>query len=441
MNTKIKSFILLLSFLIVLAMNITVLGVKKKSISPSIPQKLTIAKVSTSEVYLKWKTASGAAGYIIYRGSPNNSKYVKIKKISKTTFKDVNLKSGVSYWYYVKAYNSHGISRASNRLKAVPKKTVPKPASKIVLGYATSYHNRDVASYHSLVTNVSIINQMVTATYITNSSGQLSGTAPVDQIAYANKNNIKTMAMVSNNFDGKIARAVLGDPVNRNNLINNILLSIKANHYRGVNIDIEGIYASDRKNFSTFVKDLYNELHPQGFVVSIAVPAKTVDNPKNSWNGAFDYIQLSTYADSIVLMTYDQHSPGGEPGPVASIVWVKAVMNYAITAIPKNKLLLGVAAYGYDWSSIGTKAYSIHGINNLASKYKVKIEWDTISQSPYFKYTDQDGINHTVWFENSTSLGTKLDLMNNLNLSGIALWRLGLENPSFWTTIKTKLKK
>jgi Predicted glycosyl hydrolase len=98
-------------------------------------------------------------------------------------------------------------------------------------------------------------------------------------------------------------------------------------------------------------------------------------------------------------------------------------------------------AYGYDWSSNGTKAYGISGIYNLASTYRAIIKWDSVSQSPYFTYTDASGISHTVWFENAQSLNYKLDLVNSYNLSGIAIWRLGLENADYWTNIKMKFNR
>ena len=97
-------------------------------------------------------------------------------------------------------------------------------------------------------------------------------------------------------------------------------------------------------------------------------------------------LHLLNYSDQIVLMTYDEHYPGGTPGAIASIGWVENVIKYAVTVIPKEKLLLGTAAYGYDWSSNGTKAYSISGIYNLASTYGAVIKWDSVSQSPYFTY-------------------------------------------------------
>ncbi len=292
-----------------------------------------------------------------------------------------------------------------------------------------------------MANNSTVINEIATATYTTDGLGNITGSIPTNQINYANSNGIKTYAMIGNNFDGNIAKTLLENPTNRQNLINNILTQLKANSYKGVNVDIEGIFYYDRSYYTTFLKELYSTLKPQGFTVTVSIPAKTYDSPTNSWSGAFDYVAIANYVDKVALMTYDEHYPGGTPGPVASIAWVQNVVNYAVTVIPKEKILLGTAAYGYDWSVNGTKAYGINGIYNLASTYGAQIQWDSVSKCPYFKYTDVNGIQHEVWFENGASLNYKLDIVNNSGVAGIAIWRLGLENTDYWTSIKTKFNK
>lgn len=418
----------------------TLAAVKKKALIPAIPQKLYITKLTVSEVDLKWNPISRASGYKIYRRISSSTKYVQVGNTSKASFKNIGLKSSTSYIYYVKAYNSHGISLPSKQVKAVIKKTATKAISKVVLGYATSYYIGDLSSYKSIVNNSTNLNQVITATFSATTSGAIYGSVPENQVEYANNNNIKVMAMVSNNFNGVTAKSILESSNNSQNLINNIISSLKMYNYKGVNIDFEGLLPSDRDYYSAFIKNLYNTLHPKGYIVSVAVPAKTTDNKSNTWSGAYDYSQIGKYSDSVILMAYDEHSPCDGPGPVASINWVQSVSNYALTTIPRNKIILGVAAYGYDWSKNGTKAYSIYGINALIAKYKITAKFDAKSKSPYFEYTDNNGVLHTVWYENSASLGYKLDIANNSNLSGIAIWRLGLETTDFWVAINTKFK-
>ncbi len=316
----------------------------------------------------------------------------------------------------------------------------PTRAAKSVLGYTTYYYAGDKSSYNSMVNNKDSITEISTATHITDGYGNITGILPSEQISYANSIGINPTLLVGNNFSGEVAKTLLESSANRSKFITNLINILKANNYKGVNIDLEGIYSTNRNNYTTFLSEIYSVLKPQGYTVSVAVPAKTTDNPNYTWNYAYDYAGISNYADYIVLMTYDEHYPGGTPGPVASIGWVTNVIKYATTVIPKEKIYLGLAAYGYDWSINGTKAYSINGCYNLAANNGAAILWDNTSKCPYFTYNDTNGVYHTVWFENSMSIEPKLDLVNQYNLAGIGIWRLGLENSDYWSIINAKIR-
>jgi Predicted glycosyl hydrolase len=327
-------------------------------------------------------------------------------------------------------------------LTATPTPTPTSTTSaKKVLGFTTYYYTGDKSSYNSIVSNVNTLDEIITATHITDGLGNITGTVPVDQLTYANSNNINTILMIGNNFDGSIAKTLLENPNNRKVFIQNLMVILKANGYKGVNIDLEGVYYYDRSYYTQFLSEIQASLNPAGYLLSVSVPAKTYDSLTNSWNGAFDYAAISKYADQIVIMAYDEHYPGGTPGAIASIGWVTNVVKYAVTVIPKEKVYLGAAAYGYDWYSTTTKAYSINGCLSLAASNNAAIQWDDTSKSPWFSYTDSTGASHNVWFENSQSISYKLDLVNTYGLAGMSIWRLGLENTEYWNSIKTKLGK
>lgn len=321
-------------------------------------------------------------------------------------------------------------------------KSIVSP-SKSVLGYTTYYYPGDNSSYNSLSNYSNYIDEIATDTYSTDGLGNITGYVPSKQLSYANSNNITAYAMVSNYFDGKITKSLLESSENRQRLINNILNSLKQNNYKGVNIDLEGIYSYDRSQFTDFMTELYNTLHPQGLMVTVAVPAKTVDNPSDGWSGAYDYAQIGKYSDKVIIMAYDDHWAGGDPGSIASIGWVQKVVDYTVKVIPKEKVVLGLAAYAYDWPSTGARAdsYSISEAYSVASQNGATIKWDSVSKSSYYNYTDSSGVYHTVWFEDSTSIGYKLDIVNNYDLSGVSVWRLGLENSDYWKVIGTKLNR
>lgn len=328
-------------------------------------------------------------------------------------------------------------------MTAVPLPTAsptPTKSVKKVLGFTTYYYSGDKSSYNSMVSNKSSIDDIATATHITDGYGNITGILPTEQISYANSNGITPTLLVGNNFSGDVAKTLLEGTTNRSKFISNLLNILKANNYKGANIDIEGVYSSDRNYYTTFLSEIYSTLKPLGYTISVSVPAKTIDSPNYTWNYAYDYASISKYADYVLLMTYDEHYPGGSPGPVASIGWVTNVIKYAVTVIPKEKIYFGLAAYGYDWSSNGTKAYSINGCYNLAVNNGATILWDNTSKCPYFTYTDSSGVVHTVWYENSMSIQPKLDLVNSYNLAGVGIWRLGLENSDYWNSINTKIR-
>lgn len=430
---------LVLALLLALVFNHPFVFAKVNRQTPSPPTGLTVVNSGAGTITLSWNQAASATGYNIYMASPNDLSYIKISTVTGTSYTKSSLFVGTKYWFYVTAYNRYGTSSQSTHINTIVNQS--SIVERKVLGFTTYYYSGDSSSYNSLSANSSNIDEIATQSFTTDSKGNISGLIPTNQITYGNNNGIKTYALIQNNFDGNIAKSVLENTIYRQALENNILNLLKSNGYKGVNVDLEGVFYYDRTYYTTFIQELYNLLSPQGFTVTLSIPAKTSDSPTNSWNGAYDYAALSKYCDEITLMTYDEHYPGGTAGPVASLSWVENVIKYATTVIPREKVMVGVAAYGYDWSTKGTKAYGINGMYNLASANKATILWDDLSKSPYFKYTDVDGVIHNVWFENSQSLSYKLDLVNSYNLSGISIWRLGLENSDYWTSIKSKLNK
>jgi spore germination protein YaaH len=328
---------------------------------------------------------------------------------------------------------------------------VTNPISKkLVLGYGTYYYSGDNSSYNSLTKYGSYIDELATHTYSINSSGSLvitGGGFPTSQVSYANSESIKTLAAIRNEegdrFSGVLASTILNNPEVKSKLINDILNTVKTKNYKGVNIDFEMLNSKDRDSYTAFIKEVSEKLHNDGYILTLAVPAKTFDSDKAYWTYAYDYKQLGTYADQVVLMTYDEHWQSGTPGPIASAGWVQQVVNYAASVIPKNKIILGLATYGYDWKLSGgyAKSYSIQGAYNTAANNNAEIQWDDTAKVPYFMYTDSTGEERIVYFEDSTSISYKLNIVNNSNLGGVAIWRLGLEDQKYWTTIKDKLNK
>lgn len=115
---------------------------------------------------------------------------------------------------------------------------------------------------------------------------------------------------------------------------------------------------------------------------------------------------------------------------VAPLNMVRRVLDYAITEIEPSKMNLGIANYGYDWPlpfvQGETAARTIGNVEavQIAIRYGAEIQFDEIAQSPYFNYTDEEGMEHVVWYEDVRSLEQKYDLLNEYGLNGIGVWQI-----------------
>ncbi|MEW6574686.1 MAG: glycosyl hydrolase family 18 protein [Bacillota bacterium] len=315
-----------------------------------------------------------------------------------------------------------------------------KNGGKVVFGYYPVDYPEDKTAFNSLSSFGKDISAVGFFTARLDYQGNLSGAVPADGLAVANSNGIKSLLVVHNcrdgRFDPEVVHHILTNRELEKRLTAEILRLLNANRLSGLNIDFENIPPSDRSLFNGFLQRLADTLRPTGFLLTVAVAAKTYDNPNNSWNGAFDYRAIGRICDYVVLMTYDEHWSGGPPGPVSSIPWITRVLNYAVGVIPKDKVLLGIPAYGYDWTSKGSRVVRWTQVDRLINQYGWdKVSWDNNACCPCLQYWE-GGIKHQVWFENEYSLKIKLDQVKKYGLAGISVWRLGFEDTVFWRTVR-----
>ena len=73
----------------------------------------------------------------------------------------------------------------------------------------------------------------------------------------------------------------------------------------------------------------------------------------------------------------------------------------------------------------------------LAKKYGAEIMYDEESQAPFFFYTDTDGKEHEVWFEDARSYRAKVSLMEEYRLAGGFIWDLMRDNPPGFVTLNS----
>ncbi len=322
--------------------------------------------------------------------------------------------------------------------------TYPKylsPGEKEVLGFYVNWKTPGIESYPSLVKNAENIDMVSPFWYTINKKGDLLPKTEGHQYntdTFVRQNGQLILPLINND---KTNSAMLTDAKIRQKAIENIVALVQSRNYDGVNIDFEFIPSWTKDGYTTFIRELSQKLHARGKLVTISVFPKV--GVSNDLTGAYDYKALAPYIDRMVIMTYDNHWSGGPAGPIAPINWVEENILYALREVPAEKILLGIANYGYDWPNSGGKGQDIAAKKalELASRKSATVRWDSKAQVPYFYYTDSNKKIRTVWFENSYSLDYKLNLVNKYNLKGIAIWRLGNEEDRFWDIIQHRLNK
>lgn len=266
--------------------------------------------------------------------------------------------------------------------------------------------------------------------------GELSQLDDDFAIQIARNNRVAPVATITNltpgGFSPEITRQVLTFPEQRNRLINNIYTLVKTKNYTGVNIDFERVREDERDLYTGFLRSLSERLRPEGYTVSIAIPAKTSEDIP--WLKGYDFGGIGSVVDFLFIMAYDWHVPSTEPGPVAPIGEVRNTIEFAIQHVNRNKIILGVPRYGYEWTmdngnSVRGRAISVSGAIQLALRYQVPIQYSTEYEQPFFTYWDENGNRHIVWFENAQARAAKLQLVVDYSLRGVGAWQLGLGFP------------
>lgn len=265
-------------------------------------------------------------------------------------------------------------------------------------------------------------------------SGTLVDRSDAETVNLARRQCLPVIAIVHNYSSreyGPLIHRLLTTENLRRTLVVNIKNLLINRGFSGVNIDFEFVPPEDRPYLNTFMFELYYVLKPYGFLVTISVPPELRDDPAHPFSGAFSYPDLALYSDQVYVLAYDEHV--AEPGPIASIDFVRQILNYALSVIPRQKLRMGMAVYGRDWSPRTElpRELSYREAVNLAARQGAVIRYDEKAQEPTFTYT-QNGVKNIVWFEDARSFEVKLNLFLKEKVPGIGVWRVSLEDPQIW---------
>ena len=189
---------------------------------------------------------------------------------------------------------------------------------------------------------------------------------------------------------------VLRDPAKRTEHVRGIVREVYARGLDGIDIDYEGKYARTRPYFSLFLKDLYEAMGYDKWVMCTIEARTPLDSRFSSPEAiptdieyANDFPEINKYCDRVRIMAYDQgrfdlklNDMKGHPYvPVADTDWVEKVMRLTAEDIDTDKLVIGVATYGYEYDM-----FTEHASGQVAAVAAILNEDDTMRYSRLWSF-------------------------------------------------------
>lgn len=261
--------------------------------------------------------------------------------------------------------------------------------------------------------------------------------------AALSKNIVPMMSLTnftSTETGSNLANVILSNPEMREKVITNVLQVMDEKGYQALNVDFEYVLPEDRENYILFLQLAVDRLHPKGYLVSSALAPKTSATQAGVLYEAHDYEAHGRVVDFVVLMTYEWGYRLGPPQAISPIDQMRRVVEYALSVIPPEKIFLGFQIYARDWLLPHVQGQAAETFSPLeaiarAQKYGATIQYDATAQSPFYRYVDEQGRSHEVWFEDARSAQAKFDMVKQYNLRGISYWVLGYPFPQNWVLL------
>lgn len=332
-----------------------------------------------------------------------------------------------------------------NEFKTIREKAEEKAKIEGPISLAWDYYSEYVSAptRTGKITGVNVVSPsfFYMTKYSTTNIYENVGNEGIAYVNWAHGNGYQVWPMFTNSNMSETSK-MLSDYKSRENVINQIIKHIKQYNLDGINIDFEGMYETDKDNFSRFLIEIRPRLNEIGAVLSVDV---TAPDGAPEWSLCYDRYTIGKVADYVMFMAYDQYGVSAtKAGTTAGHNWVEANVKKFLgqEEVKAEKIILGIPFYTRVWKEINGNVISsvvnIGNVNNLIPSNATKT-WDEDLQQYYVEYK-KGGATYKIWVEDEKSIEAKLDLVSKYNLGGAAYWEYDRATNSIWNLIESKIK-
>ena len=230
---------------------------------------------------------------------------------------------------------------------------------------------------------------------------------------------------------------LLVDPGLRDNQLTTLEQLVVANGYPGLLIDYRGVDAvpSARADYAAFIGQLAERLAANNKTLAVRVePATPVS--AEQWNtGGYDWRALGRVVDQLVIpapIDPRAYAPSGE---------MEQLLAYASDEVGASKVAIELPGHSVERSGnylllkgyqealqplLGTISAEAGAENSVTisldnPRLQGQVQWDETLGIYSYTYTDDQGMQRTVYIESAGSLGRKLDMLRKYNITNVTL--------------------
>jgi peptidoglycan-N-acetylglucosamine deacetylase len=223
--------------------------------------------------------------------------------------------------------------------------------------------------------------------------------------------------------------ALFTNPVRRGEVINQIVSYLRQNDFPGVVVNITSFATGGYRQMTFFLNELSSKLKNADRKILLRVPVDTEVQQLREMSAMTDYIIAATENENGTR-------PGETLGAAAAQAWFEDRLRSVVSAVPPSKLIATIGSYAFDIDTIGiSKTIPIQQAWDLLSRAIDEPKFDGRTLNPTFAYKDELGHRHQVWLLDATTAFNQAKSAFSLKPAGIAIWRLGLEDPLIWSSI------
>ena len=238
--------------------------------------------------------------------------------------------------------------------------------------------------------------------------------------------HVKIFPQLTSRLTARETGELLGSPTSRAQLIEQIAQQLRQNRFKGVTVSLPDLPPSSHRNLVIFLELLSKKLRSEDRELILAMPAHVSAQTVRALSRPCDYVLLKLYDDTI---------GGSEQGPIVPQGWFEAQLRTQSLAVERGKLIIGIGSFGYEWSERGAKRLiSVQTAWDLMSQMHATLRFDAKTLNPGFRYLDDAGNKRDVWYLDAVTAFNQVKAALATQPAGIAIWRLGLEDPGVWAS-------